>query len=283
MEGEVPLSRVFYPQTTQMNADPHSMNTYQERLVITDKGISEIERNLHVARYVFASSLNLGGRVLDCACGTGYGTEILAQEGGRVVIGADISREVIERARELCTSPRVCFVQADISLPDQLPHPFTAIVSFETIEHVPNPDAALRHFGEALELGGILVISTPNGGITSPLRGFRPANRFHYWEEDVPAFVRRLQRAGFRVCASLGQAYLEPKMCTLYRLARARGQLLAGGRLARLESRFLRLEAALVRRFQSRVARDELEAMPSAQYPIESCVYQVHICEWSGE
>jgi 2-polyprenyl-3-methyl-5-hydroxy-6-metoxy-1,4-benzoquinol methylase len=263
-------------------AEEFGESAYKEHVSLTDTANSDIERNLHIARYVFASSLDLGGRVLDCACGTGYGTEILGREGDRVVIGADISREVIERARELCTSPRVCYIQADISQPGQFPSPFTGVVSFETIEHMPNPDAALRHFGEVLEPGGVLVISTPNGGITSPLRRLQPANRFHCWEEDVSSFIRRLQRAGFQVRASLGQAYLPPRVCALYRLARARGQLLAGSRLARLESLFLCLEAALIRRFQSKVISDDSEAMPSARHTIECCMYQVHICQWSG-
>jgi SAM-dependent methyltransferase len=104
-----------------LQAGESGESAYKERVSLTDTANSDIERNLHIARYVFASSLDLGGRVLDCACGTGYGTEILGREGDRVVIGADISREVIERARELCTSPRVCYIQADISQPGQFP------------------------------------------------------------------------------------------------------------------------------------------------------------------
>ena len=54
---------------------------------------------LHLARYEFAAKHLRPGRVLDLACGVGYGTKLLAERSGSPVLGADLSREAIEYAR----------------------------------------------------------------------------------------------------------------------------------------------------------------------------------------
>ena len=73
-------------------------------------GGSQIERRLHLARYEFATGLPLGDRVLDCACGTGYGTRILARAEGRAVLGIDLSEDAILEARQSAPSGNVSFV-----------------------------------------------------------------------------------------------------------------------------------------------------------------------------
>lgn len=152
-------------------------------------------------------------------------------------------------------------------------------MSFETIEHVADPDALLHNFWSALDEGGLFLVSTPNAAITSPIPCMRPANRYHLWEEDVPQFMARLERAGFKIIASYGQAHLRGLMWVAYRLARARGQLLAHGAFARVEQRILGWEAALVRRLQRRVVATDDDAAPSTLYPLHTCVYQVHVCQ----
>lgn len=257
--------------------------TYHERVAVDDPSISEIERKIHQARYRFAAGLDLGSRVLDCACGHGYGSAILGQAESREVVGVDISETAVAAATAAYRNPRVRYQLGNALEEGGLPSPFTAVVSFETIEHVTEPDRMLRNFGAVLQPGGLLVISTPNGGITSPLKGVRPANPFHCWEEDVAGFSARLQRAGFRLRESYGQAFLGGPMLPLYRLARARGQLLAHGPLAGIEAGILKLEGALVRAFQSRVVADTDEALPTQAHPLANCVYQVHVCEWVGD
>ena len=48
--------------------------------------------DLHLARYRFAQRFVAGGRVLDCACGVGYGSALLAQaeQSPAEVLGVDI-------------------------------------------------------------------------------------------------------------------------------------------------------------------------------------------------
>jgi len=58
---------------------------------------------------------------------------------------------------------------------------FDVVVSFETIEHVKSPRAFLAESKRVLKQGGLLILSTPNKEVVSPL--FRkPLNRFHLKE-----------------------------------------------------------------------------------------------------
>lgn len=252
---------------------------YVERADAAQLSSSSSSRRLHEARYEFAGTLELGERVLDCACGTGYGSRILSLNSDRSVVGVDISEEAVSEARRSQSSERVEFRIADASLPGQLPGPFSAIVSFETIEHVPQPDRVLANFAAALEPGGILVISTPNGSVTSPIRRLPPPNPFHLWEESIPGFVRRLEKAGFAVRESYGQEHLSRNTRFLYRLSRGRGQILARGPLAGLEARMLGLESALARRLQPAVVDYGRNVTPSVECPLHTYVYQLHVCE----
>jgi ubiquinone/menaquinone biosynthesis C-methylase UbiE len=66
-----------------------------ERFVPGAKGEIWIE---HWHRYHFAARWCQGKRVLDVACGEGYGTALLARRAAHVT-GADISAEAIAHAR----------------------------------------------------------------------------------------------------------------------------------------------------------------------------------------
>ena len=113
-----------------------------ERLEIHD-GTSGLEQE-HLARYEYARQFVAGLDVLDVACGTGYGSQMLADAGAKSVLGVDISREAIEFARGHHASDRTRFELGDAQNLYDIPREkFDAIVSFETVEHVPNADAFL--------------------------------------------------------------------------------------------------------------------------------------------
>jgi 2-polyprenyl-3-methyl-5-hydroxy-6-metoxy-1,4-benzoquinol methylase len=84
----------------------------------------------HLQRYLFAQP-RVRGRVLDVACGVGFGSYVLA---GTVqeVVGVDVSAEAIEEARAQHTRPNVTYHLGTL---DTLPRgePFDAAVSLETI------------------------------------------------------------------------------------------------------------------------------------------------------
>lgn len=135
---------------------------------------------VHHARYLFACQFASGRDTLDAACGTGYGSALLRRYGATSVTGIDLAPEAIAEARRAHAAPGVTFREGDVlALPagDR----YGAVVSFETIEHVADPERALDALARALRPDGVFVCSTPNRDLTSPgtTRRDAPANPFH--------------------------------------------------------------------------------------------------------
>src|SRR3954453_20744455 len=129
-----------------------------ERL-LPEQQRGELVHAQHLARYRFASQLAEGRRVLDAACGEGYGTAMLAAAGAGSVVGLDIDKPTVEHAR---AKYGLEFEHADVG---ELPFEdgsFDLVVSFETLEHVPDAARAISEFRRVLADGGVLVASTPN-------------------------------------------------------------------------------------------------------------------------
>ena len=85
---------------------------------------------LHLERYEFAARFLAAGRVLDIACGAGYGTRLLADRaaGRCAVLGVDRSESAIDYARARYGGAGVEFLAAD-ALAFRDPEGFDAIVS----------------------------------------------------------------------------------------------------------------------------------------------------------
>ncbi|MDP1850210.1 MAG: class I SAM-dependent methyltransferase, partial [Solirubrobacteraceae bacterium] len=101
----------------------------------------------HLARYRLAARLAPGRDVLDAACGEGYGSAMLAAAGAASVVGIDIDAATVAHARE---RHGIDARQGDVG---RLPFDdatFGLVVSFETIEHVAEPERALDEFRRVL-------------------------------------------------------------------------------------------------------------------------------------
>jgi SAM-dependent methyltransferase len=134
----------------------------------------------HWHRYVFARGLAAGKRVLDAACGEGYGSALLADVAADV-IGVDIDETSIAHARvRYAAKPRLRYQQADATALPFADRAFDLIVSFETLEHLAAQEQLLAGFARVLEIDGALIISSPDKRTYSDLAGFR--NEFHVRE-----------------------------------------------------------------------------------------------------
>lgn len=154
----------------------------------------------HIARYTFAAMYAQGKRVLDIACGSGYGSKILAGADA-VVEGVDISQEAIAQASRDFDHSNVIFHTGDIVNYDS-DHPFDIITCFETIEHVDDYQGAIQNLYRLLKPGGILIISTPNRPMSwRPVKTIydKPTNPFHVREFDLEEFTEILTENGFEV------------------------------------------------------------------------------------
>lgn len=138
----------------------------------------------HCHRYAFARRYVAGRRVLDAACGEGYGSALLAGV-AQSVVGVDIDAEVVAKAAARYGKPgKLSFEEASVA---RLPLPDASVdvvVSFETIEHLEAADQprTLAEFARVLAPGGILILSSPNRPEYSDARSY--ANPFHLHELD---------------------------------------------------------------------------------------------------
>ncbi|MDQ2962914.1 MAG: class I SAM-dependent methyltransferase [Pseudomonadota bacterium] len=134
----------------------------------------------HWHRYHFAAKLVAGRKVLDVACGAGYGSALLARHAAHVV-GADIASEAVADARgRYATVPNLEFCAADCAA---LPFPdggFEAVVSFETIEHIRAQERFLDEVRRVLHPEGLFIVSSPNRLEYSDRRGC--SNEYHVRE-----------------------------------------------------------------------------------------------------
>lgn len=134
----------------------------------------------HWHRYAFALDLVRGKRVLDAACGEGYGSNLLADAAASVV-GVDLSAQAIDHARSRYGSrTNLEFVQADATALPFEDARFDVVVSFETLEHLHAQERLIEGFARVLADDGLLVISSPDKRIYSDVMGFD--NEFHVRE-----------------------------------------------------------------------------------------------------
>ena len=150
-----------------------------ERLIIGDKECDEDSDiyQEHIERYKFAAEF-VQGRVLDIACGSGYGSKMLADR-AEEVWGGDISEEAIKIAKEKYSGENVHFRLMDAS---ELPFDnnyFDLAVSFETIEHLKDSEKFVAEIKRVLKPGGRLILSTPDKRVTKKLG---VENKFHVKE-----------------------------------------------------------------------------------------------------
>jgi SAM-dependent methyltransferase len=149
--------------------------------------------NEHIARYAFAAQFAARKRVLDAACGAGYGSAALA-ETARSVTGIDISADAIAWACTHYARANLQFTRASASA---LPLPDASIdlaVSFETIEHLPDWPAFLAEIRRVLAPAGRFVVSTPNLACYTESRGVTGPNPFHFHEFEFEEFECELRR-----------------------------------------------------------------------------------------
>lgn len=136
----------------------------------------------HWHRYAFARRFVEGKRVLDVACGEGYGTALLGSIAASVT-GVDIDMASIDHARATYgEGKKVRFIASSCT---GLPLPSASvdvIVSFETIEHLEAADqlAMLIEFARVLAPSGLLIISSPNKRLYSDERQY--VNKYHLHE-----------------------------------------------------------------------------------------------------
>jgi len=150
----------------------------------------------HRSRYRFAAQFAAGQRILDVASGAGFGLQMLRAASG-CPIGLDYDPEALREVRRLeKTAP---LINADATCLPLASASIDLVVSFETLEHVPDPGAMIKEIRRVLKPGGRLVLSTPNRSFGPPER--HTSNPYHI-KEFTTDELREL----------LGEAFAEVKI-----------------------------------------------------------------------
>lgn len=155
-----------------------------------------IRSDAHLARYHLAREYVKPGQVVvDAACGLGYGAAVLATGTGAArVLGVDLGEAAIAYARDVYGAfhANLEFAVQDATQLHQLADASVDIaVSFETLEHLPNPERLLREFARVLKPGGLFIGSVPNLWINA--QGHNPVP-YHLHIYDYIQFQSQIAR-----------------------------------------------------------------------------------------
>jgi len=183
-DGPVSLKIIFDPDTYWLYKNKGERMDANNRLC----GLQS-RRLFHKDRYNFAASelKALGcsnGAIIDSACGTGYGTRIISDTLDTKVSGLDIDPRAVKYANNKYASSNTIFKVGDLLSQNAFEKSsIDYFVSFETIEHVPDPIQILENISHWMKKNGVLIISTPNKWGLTP---------FHFFDYDYDSFIEHL-------------------------------------------------------------------------------------------
>jgi 2-polyprenyl-3-methyl-5-hydroxy-6-metoxy-1,4-benzoquinol methylase len=143
----------------------------------------------HLAVYEWIAARVAGARVLDMACGEGYGTALLA-ESAATAVGVDANPEAHEHAR---LRYRAANLRFERDLLERYERPADAVVFLQTIEHLQEPAAALAHLRSLAAPAGSVYVSTPNVLTLAPEGAARSDNPWHVREYRPGEFAQLCQ------------------------------------------------------------------------------------------
>ena len=160
----------------------------QERLTLEGEEAGSLLACHHLQRYELAARLCAGLRVADVCCGTGYGTAMLAATASEVV-GVDIDAATVADAARRHEGLRFVVADAVAWLLGEAAG-VEAVVMFEGLEHLDEPELAVRALERLRAAGVRVVVSVPNG------RTFQEENEFHRTEYDERGALELAERLG---------------------------------------------------------------------------------------
>jgi SAM-dependent methyltransferase len=156
----------------------------------------------HLARYRWAikiiADMAPPKQILDGACGSGYGSYLLARAFPQAqIIGADYDKSAIDYARKQYSSTNLRFIHGDVLWWEQTigQTTFDCIVSFDTLEHCKHREIMLENLVEHLHPEGRLLLSAPSGWATNNLSPRWHHHAIEYSPASLYDFLSRYFRS----------------------------------------------------------------------------------------
>lgn len=171
--------------------------------------VAENVKEDHLRRYKHVSKLIKGGRVMDIACGSGFGFQILSFSSSAIV-GIDYSFEAVNFAKTNYMRIVDGGVLANASSIPFADSSFDIVVSFETIEHLREPVKFLKEVKRILIPNGQFYISTP------VKKGTR-LDQYHLYEYGIVEFINLLSQF-FLIDKIEGQRFMFSPLFFLFSL-----------------------------------------------------------------
>jgi len=166
-----------------------SKGVWPERLVLGAQ--SKFVAMHHLARYKYAKKfVKKDDLVLDAACGSGYGSAMLAEK-AKKVYGIDICKKAILVSKIRYGRENINFMRMDCLGLDFKNNFFDKVVSFETLEHLKDPEKFLAEVKKVLKKGGVFLVSTPS---CNKGKDIKPDNPWHYVEYNEKEFKKLLKK-----------------------------------------------------------------------------------------
>lgn len=148
--------------------------------------------NEHLSRYLFATRLARHKRVLEIACGAGYGAAELARVAD-CVVALDVAHDAVVAAKTSYATPNQRYLTASAEAIPLRSGSFDLIVAYEVIEHLPSWTALIEEAKRLLAPGGQFIVSTPNKSYYADTRKQVGPNPFHVHEFEYEEFENALK------------------------------------------------------------------------------------------
>jgi 2-polyprenyl-3-methyl-5-hydroxy-6-metoxy-1,4-benzoquinol methylase len=181
------LNRLGAPDAVVYNTAEYADRFYADPILVEKYRRESVAQHLQNLRILLAEEgihIQKEMAVLDASCGTGDCLKMLREEYGcRHLSGTDISRVALAITMETC--PQAELHELDL-LKEKLSGDFDIIFCQQVLEHLVEPETALRNLISMLRPNGVLVITVPDGRLDDF------AGHIHFWGTDsLPIFLRK--------------------------------------------------------------------------------------------
>ena len=151
-------------------------------------------RDEHIHRYQLAARA-AQGFVVDCACGIGYASELIARQTEvEAYLGIDPSEDAIKYATNNYSGERIHFECGMLEKNSCAYSSIDTFLMFETLEHTTNPNEALKNVRACLKQDGLLIGSVPSAEYEALCESTYGPNPFHlqrFTKEQITEMLGR--------------------------------------------------------------------------------------------